>query len=112
MSSFPGIIYDGDGKSLDLTVPDLAPERISSYPHRSIILSQDMAPTARVWLLADDATSDAVPPDMMIEAVELILAGKSVLLLAYQPEPEVSVRTGLLRALRLFTASPDTTGRA
>ncbi len=112
MSSFPGTIYDGDGKSLDPTVPDLAPEQINSCPHRSIILKRDLAPTARVWLLANGATSEAIPPDLIIEAIKLILAGKSILILAHQPEPEVEVRTGLLRALYLFTASPNTTGCA
>ena len=111
MSRFPGTIYDGDGKSLDPTVPDLAPERIRSYPHCSIILSQDMAPTARVWLLANDATPDAIPHVLMIEAVRLVLAGKGVLILAQRPEPEVDVRTGLLQALDLFTATQDVAGR-
>lgn len=48
----------------------------------------------------------------MIEAVKLILTGKGVLILAQRPEPEVDVRTGLLQALDLFTATQDVAGRA
>ncbi len=67
---------------------------------------------ARVWLLADDATPDAIPPILMIKAVKLVLAGKGVLILARRPEPEVDVRTGLLQALDLFTATQDVAGHA
>lgn len=112
MSSFPGAIYDGQGKSLDPTVPDLLQEQLDDYPHRSMVTDRDAAPVARVWLLADDATPDAIPPILMIEAVRLVLAGKGVLILAQRPEPEVDVRTGLLQALDLFTATQDVAGHA
>ncbi len=112
MSSFPGAIYDGQGKSLDPTVPDLLQEQLDGYPHRSMVTDRDVAPVARVWLLADDATPDAIPPILMIEAVRLVLAGKGVLILAQRPEPEVDVRTGLLQALDLFTATQDVAGHA
>jgi hypothetical protein len=61
MTSFPGTIYDGDGKSLDPTVPDLAPEQVDACPHRSLVTDRDAAPIVRVWLLAEDATPDAIP---------------------------------------------------
>ncbi len=112
MSSFPGAIYDGEGKSLDPTIPDLLQEQLDGYPHRSMVTDRDVAPVARVWLLADDATPDAIPPILMIEAVRLVLAGKGVLILAQRPEPEVDVRTGLLQALDLFTATQDVAGHA
>ena len=112
MSSFPGIIYDGDGRSLDPTVPDLLQKQIDDSPHSSMVTKRVSAPVARVWLLADDATSDAIPPVLMIEAVKLVLSGKGIVILAQQPEPEVDVRTGLLQALDLFTAIQDTAGHA
>ncbi len=112
MTTFPGAIYDGQGKSLDPTVPDLLQEQLDGYPHRSMVTDRDLVPVARVWLLADDATPDAIPPILMIEAVRLVLAGKGVLILAQRPEPEVDVRTGLLQALDLFTATQDVAGHA
>jgi len=112
MSGFPGAIYDGQGKSLDPTIPDLLQEELDGYPHRSMVTDRDAAPVARVWLLANDATPDAIPHVLMIEAVRLVLAGKGVLILAQRSEPEVDVREGLLQALDLFTASQDTAGRA
>ncbi len=48
----------------------------------------------------------------MIETVKLVLAGKGILILAQRPEPEVDVRTGLLQALDLLTATQDVAGRA
>jgi len=112
VTTFPGAIYDGQGKSLDPTVPDLLQEQLDGYPHRSMVTDRDLVPVARVWLLADDATPDAIPPILMIEAVRLVLAGKGVLILAQRPEPEVDVRTGLLQALDLFTATQDVAGHA
>ena len=110
MTSFPGVIYDGQGKSLDPTVPDLVQEQFDTCPYRSLVAEHDRAPVARVWLLANDATANTIPPILMIEAVKLVLAGKGVLILAQRPEPEVDVRTGLLQALDLFTATQDTAG--
>ncbi len=46
------------------------------------------------------------------EAVQLVLGGKGILILARRREPEVDVRTGLLHALDLFTALPEAGGRA
>jgi len=112
MSSFPGAIYDGQGKSLDPTVPDLLQEQLDRYPHRSMVTDRDVAPVARVWLLADDATPDAIPPILMIEAVRLVLTGQAIVILGRRLEPAVDVRDGLLDALDLY-ASPDAvTGQA
>ena len=72
---FPGNMFDADGKSLDPTMPDLLQDQIDAYPHRSMVTDRDKAPVARMWLLADDATPDAIPPILMTEAVRLILAG-------------------------------------
>lgn len=91
-------------------IPDLLQEQLDSYPHRSMVTDRDLAPVARVWLLAYDATPDAIPHVLMIEAVRLVLAGKGVLILAQRPEPEVDVRTGLLQALDLATAPHEAAG--
>ncbi len=110
--TFPGTIYDGEGISLDPTVPDLLQEQINDCPHRCMVTKQGLAPIARVWLLADDATPDAIHPAIMSDAVELVLAGKGVLILAQRPEPGMDVRMGLLQALDLFTAAQDVAGHA
>ena len=107
MSSFPGAIYDGEGKNLDPTVPDLLQEQIDNSPYSSMVTKRAPAPVARAWLLADDATPDAIPPAIMAEAVSLVLAGKAIVILAQRPEPEVDVRTALLQALDLFTVPQD-----
>ncbi len=112
MSIFPGTIYDGQGRSLDPTVPDLLQEQINRCLICCMVTKQGLAPIARVWLLANDAKPDAIPPILMIEAVKLVLAGKGVLILAQQPEPEVDVREELLQALDLFTATRDVAGHA
>ena len=112
MTTFPGFVYDGQGKSLDPTVPDLTRDQIDACSYRSLVSDRNTAPIARVWLLTNDATPDAIPPILMTEAVKLVLAGKGVLILAQRPEPEVDVRTGLLNALDLFTATQDLAGNA
>jgi len=75
--TFPGAIYDGEGKSLDPTIPDLLQEQLDGYPHRSMVKDRDLAPVARVWLLADDAKPGAIPHVLMTEAVRLVLAGRA-----------------------------------
>ena len=112
MSGFPGGVYDADGKSVVLTMPDLLREQVDACPYRSVVKDRDMAPVALVWLLADDATPDAIPHILMIEAARLILAGGAILLLAHRPEPGVNVRAALLQALDLFTATQNEAGHA
>ncbi len=107
MNSFPGAIYDGQGASLNPTVPDLVQEQFDACPHRSLVAEHDREPVARVWLLANNATLNAISHVLMIEAVKLVLAGKGVVILAQRRKPEVDVRTGRLQALALFTASQD-----
>ena len=53
---------------------------------------------ARVWLLAEDATLAAVNPVIATEAIELVLAGKAIVILGRRLEPAVDVRDGLLDA--------------
>ena len=110
MSSFPGTIYDGEGKNLDPAVPDLLQEQIDDSPYSSMVTKRVSAPVARVWLLADDATPDAIPPVIMAEAVKLVLSGKGIVILAQRPEPEVDVRTALLQALDLAMAPYEAVG--
>ena len=105
-------MFDADGKSLGPTIPDLLQGQLDDYPHRSMVTDRDLAPVARVWLLANDATPDAIPPIIMAEAVKLVLAGKGIVILAQRPEPEVDVQTALLQALDLFTATQDVAGHA
>lgn len=112
MSYFPGTIYNGEGTSLDPTVPNLTQDQIDGCPHRSLVSDQNLAPIARIWLLANDAAPDIIHPAIMSEGVELVLAGYGVVILAQRPEPEVEVREGLLQALDLFTATQSVAGRA
>ncbi len=70
-----------------------------------MVTTGDLAPVARVWLLAADATPTAITSPVLDEAVQLVAAGMGVLIQAQRPEPELDVREGLLQALRLFTVS-------
>lgn len=74
MGSFPGSIYNGQGRSLDPTVPDLAQLQIDACLHRSLVTDRDLAPIIRVWLLMNDAAPDAIRHILMIEATRLVLA--------------------------------------
>ena len=113
MTGFPSTIYNGEGRSLDLTVPDLAQEQLDAAPHRSLVTTdRNIAPVARVWLLANDATPDTIPPVLTVEAVKLVLAGKGVLIVTQRREVEVDARDALLQALDLFTATQDVAGHA
>ncbi len=93
MSGFPGCVCDGQGRSLDPTIPDLAQDQLDACPHCSLVTDRDAAPIVRVWLLTNNAMPDAIPRVLMIEAVKLILAQRR--------EPEVDVREGLLDTLDL-----------
>ncbi len=99
MSSFPGSMFNAEGVSLDATIPDLTEGTMDEYPHRSMVARDGAAPIARVWLLADDATFAAVNPVIATEAVEMVLAGKAIVILGRRLEPAVDVRDGLLDAL-------------
>jgi hypothetical protein len=61
MSIFPGAVFNAEGTSLDPAIPDLTQETLDEYQHRSMVARDRAAPIARVWLLADDATPDAIP---------------------------------------------------
>ncbi len=99
MSSFPGAMFNAEGASLDATIPDLTEETLIEHPHRTMVARDDVAPVACVWLLADDATFAAVNPVIATEAVELVLAGKAIVILGRRLEPAVDVQDGLLDAL-------------
>ena len=70
------------------------------------------APVAQVWLLDDGATPATIPSIVMAEAVQLVLTGRGILILAQRPEPEVDVPEGLLHALDLHTAPQEAAGHA
>jgi len=112
MSGFPGSMFNAEGVSLDATIPDLTQDKLDEYPHRSMVARDGGAPIARVWLLADDATFAAVNPVIATEAVELVLAGKAIVILGRRLEPAVDVRDGLLDALDLHASPDDMTGQA
>ena len=112
MSSFPGAMFNAEGVSLDPTIPDLTEGKLVEYTHRSMVARDGTAPVARVWLLANDATPDAIPPIIMAEAVKLVLGGKGIVILARRIEPAVDVRDGLLDALDLLGPPKDVAGQA
>jgi hypothetical protein len=105
VSAFPGAMFNAEGASLDATIPDLTQEKLDEYPHRTMVARDGVAPVARVWLLADDATFTAVNPVIATEAVELVLAGKAIVILGRRLETTVDVRDGLLDALDLLEPS-------
>jgi len=107
MIQFPGAMFNAEGASLDATIPDLTQDKLDEYPHRSMVARDGAAPIARVWLLADDATFAAVNPVIATEALELVLAGKAIVILGRRFEPAVDVRDGLLDALDLLDRPGD-----
>lgn len=109
MSSFPGCMFGPDGISLDASVPDLAEDTLALLPCRSMVTRDGLAPIARAWVLRDDATFLAIPVALRAEAVNLVLAGHAILILARRPEPAADVRDGLIGALDLFVL-PDAAG--
>ena len=48
MIDVPGIIYNGEGTSLDTAVPDLVQEQVDGCPHGSPVTDWDVAPIVRV----------------------------------------------------------------
>ncbi len=74
-------MFNAEGASLDATIPDLTQDKLDEYLHRSMVARNGAAPIARVWLLADDATFAAVNPVIAAEAIELVLAGKAIVIL-------------------------------
>ena len=110
MSSFPGAMFNAEGASLDSTIPDFTQERLIEYPHRSMVAQDGVAPIAWLWLLSDDAEFAAIHPVILAEAVNLVLGGKAIVILARRLEPAVDLRDGLLDALDL-TGTPDKTAK-
>ena len=100
------------GKRLDAPGADMTQDQLDEHLHQTLMADRDGVEVSRVWLLADDATADALPPAIVAEAVRLILAGQGLLIAARRPEVEVDVREGLVRALDLFTAPPEMGERA
>ena len=101
MIAFPGHIFDADGRSIDQTFPDLTQDTLDSHEHRSMVTREGVAPVAQAWVLADDATFAAVPQAIVDVAIEMVQAGKGIIILAKRAEPLADVRDGLLDALRL-----------
>ena len=95
-------MFNAEGISLDATIPDLTQDKLDEYPHRSMVARNGVAPVAQVWLLADDATFAAVNSVIAAEAIELVLAGKAIVILGRRLEPAVDVWDGLLDALDLL----------
>ena len=110
MTSFPGAMFNAEGISLDATIPDLTPEKLDEFPHRSMVAWDCATPVARVWLLSDDAEFAAIHPVILAEAVKLVLNGKAIVILARRLEPAVDVRDGLLDALDLLGPPEDVAG--
>lgn len=112
MSGFPGFMFGPNGISLDARVPDLAKETLALLPCRSLVTRDGLAPIARAWVLRDDATFGSIPATLRSEAVDLVLSGRAILILAKRPEPAADVRDGLLGALDLFVVSDSAEGHA
>jgi hypothetical protein len=69
-----------------------------------------MNPVGQVWLLADDAEFAAIPQAFRNAAIELMSAGRAILILSRRPEPGADVRDGLLDAFAQADALPDPAG--
>ena len=114
MTTFPGFIFDGEGRPLDNRASSLTQEELDACEYRSAVqakvgsLAPDgLAPVALIWLLNDDATFAAIPPAILSVTVEMARKGQSVLVLARHPEVGVEIRDGLLEALELAQAPAE-----
>lgn len=110
-AGFPGSVFNAEGASFDAAVPNLTPEKLHEYPHRSMVVRDGAASVARMWLLSDDATFVTINPLIVAEAVKMVLAGEGIVILGRRPEPVADVRDGLLDALDLLGPSKDVAGR-
>ena len=77
-----------------------------------MVTREGVAPVGQVWLLSDDATFVAVHPMIVAEAIQMVLAGMSIVILGRRLEPAVDVRDGLLDALDLIDTPDDAAGHA
>lgn len=107
--AFPGAVYDGSGRSLDLIPPDLRQADVSGAAWRSVVAQRAGASIARVWRLADDAAPTSVSSVIMAEAVYWLLNEHGILILAQRPEVVGAMRLALVAASELFAAWPDGT---
>ena len=101
MIRFPGVVYAGSGRSLYRRRRDLSLETIADCEHRAVICWMPGAEIARVWVLANDATAEAIPERVQNQTLEYVWAGVAVLLLARRPEPIQSIRFHLASALAI-----------
>ena len=105
MPTFPGSIFDGEGRPLDDRAEDLTTAEIDACAFRAAVqartdaLSRDgLASVALIWLLDADATFSAIPQPIVLATVDTAATGRSVLILARRPEIGAEVRDGLLDA--------------
>ena len=59
------------------------------------------AEIARVWVLANDATAEAIPERVQNQTLEYVWAGVAVLLLARRPAPIPAIRVHQESALAI-----------
>ena len=105
-------MFGPNGVSLHADVPDLTEDLLATLPCRSLVSRDGLAPIARAWVLRNGTTYLAIPAVLRREAVDLVLAGHAILILAEQPEPAADVRDGLLGALDLFVLPDAAAGHA
>ncbi len=108
---FPGSIYDGDGAVLAGAEVDLSQGAIDTYPCRDMVC-RNLAPVARVWTLDDGATFAAVPMAVRLESVDLMMQGRSIVILSRCRTASADVTDGLLALLRLAETPHDLAGHA
>ena len=99
MSAFPGRIYSADGNALDGLAGALTQNLIDTCAGRSMVVTRDLAPVARVWLLNDGATWSDVSQNIRDNAVRLLEGGQAIVILSRRREAESDVRDGLLGIL-------------
>ena len=113
MSTFPGSIFDGEGRPLDNRASDLTQQEIDASVHRSAVQTgEDLVSIALIWLLNDDASFAAIPPGIVTAAIETALKGQAILILSRRSEVGAEVRDGLLDALELAQVPDEMAGRA
>jgi hypothetical protein len=108
LSTFPGQVYDADGKRLDRRGAVLTSGRMASYEHRAVVnrprlpvvVGEDLGvEVERVWVLADDAGFDDIPHEIVNRELHHIHGGTPLLLLSHRAEVVRHIRHMMLVSL-------------
>ena len=113
-------VFDGDGKALAAGDSDLTQAEVDFNKIRTVVTRDvgdmtgwdDSDLVDRVWILAEGATFDCIPPAERHVAWEILRTDRAVFLLSNDRRAEDSVRCGLMDLIDLDDAPQERCGHA